>query len=103
MHAALERPRDAKRGPGAADGASVENEADGMPTKVKSFDWIFIKAKLALACTAFPTFTELLPGDVIERQSDTKRFTVQPVAAGRPVHEPHDAHGVMIVTHSQEC
>jgi len=81
---------------------TVADEATGIPVKIKSFDWIFINSKLRTACAAFPGFCELLPGDVIERQSDKKKFSAQSVAPGRPVNEPHDAHGVMTVTHSQE-
>lgn len=85
-----------------ATSTHLVTDEDRIPVKVKSFDWIFAIGKLQTACTEFPGFCELLQGDVIERQSDKKRFSVQPVTPGRPVNEPHDTYGVMSVTHTQE-
>jgi hypothetical protein len=79
-----------------------DDERRPVPMKVKSFDWIFNVAELKSACAAFQGFTELLAGDIVERQEDGKQFQVQPVAEGRPVNEPHDTYGLMVVTHTLE-
>lgn len=79
-----------------------DDERRPIGIKIKSFDWIFIVTKLTTACAAFPGFCGLEFGDVVQRQSDGKKFVVRPVETGRPITEPHDAHGVMIVAHSQE-
>lgn len=75
----------------------VEDEATGIPTKIKSQDWIFTAADLVIAGQTIRPKT----GDQITRASDGATFTVAPIA-GRPCSEPHDAAATMIVIHTKE-
>lgn len=75
----------------------VDDETTGIPTKVKSFDWIFTAADLVIAGQTVTPKT----GDQITRASDGATFTVAPIA-GRPCTEPHGQYPTMIVVHSKE-
>lgn len=87
----------------AIPASSVHDSWDaetGIPTKVKSFDWIVAVASLATACAAFPGFSGLRTGDVIVQGEQS--YEIVPPAANKPATEPHDRYGVMVVAHSKE-
>lgn len=73
----------------------VADESTGVPTLLKSSDWVFIASELLLGGKPF-TFRA---GDTITW--GTRVFEVQPIP-GRKAYEPHDAAGLIVVVHSKE-
>jgi len=76
---------------------TVDDADTGIPTKIKTIDWIFTAADLVFS----GVLCRLQTGDQITRASDGATFTVAPIA-GRPCTEPHDQFATMIIAHTQQ-
>lgn len=75
------------------------NTEDGMPTSIKSADWLFRASELILAGEVIT----LRAGDELVSTIDDVEHTFQVMPIDRkPAQEARDGRGVMVVVHSKD-
>lgn len=77
----------------------VIDESDGMPTSIKSADWLFRASEIVLAGEVIT----LRAGDELVSTIDDVEHTFQVMPIQRkPAQEARDGRGIMVVVHSKD-